>query len=356
MATDACRPQQSSISNVKRTFRQVARRGVKRVLANRGYRLQRVAENGDSWTTKFYDDATPTPPGAAEYLKPDNPRLIELRAAYEALEWPVRDRALWRDEGLSWIDLEHFRGDNPYVWHYRDAEQRTSELKYFVFLSYVLERDPNSLVSKLGEDGAFGCWTYRFPGYPPCSRDLLDSVNELYFLDRNLAIFSASQLRVLDIGAGYGRLAHRVGVSTPGLTDYTCVDAIPESTFLSEYYAAYRKISPPVRVVPLPDVPSLEPGAFDIAFNVHSFSEIPLTAVEWWVDRLVDLRVPKLFLVPNEPEGFLTTEPDNSRLDYGAALAASGYELVVEERKFLDDAVRGLMGIEDRYCLFERRA
>jgi SAM-dependent methyltransferase len=329
---------------------------LERVLANRGYRLESAAGDGDNWINRFYDDSSALPAGAAEYLRDDNPRLVALRAAYEALDWPVSVRARWRDEGVAWTDLAHFRGDTPYVWHYRDRDRRTSELKYFVFLSYILGRDRKSLVTELGEDGAFGCWTYRFPGYPACSRDLLDSVNEIYFLDATTSLLSASPLRVLDIGAGYGRLAHRVGRSAAGLEDYACVDAIPESTFLCEYYVSFRELSPPVRVLPLPDVQALEPGSFDIAFNVHSFSEIPLVAVEWWVQQLVRLGVPKLFLVPNEPDGFLTLEPDQSRRDYGAVLSAAGYELIAEERKFIDEAVRELVGINDRYCLFQRQA
>ena len=85
------------------------------------------------------------------------------------------------------------------------------------------------LLPQLVEDGAFGAPIFDFPGRPPVSRDLLDSVNELLYLDRKLDIVDRSELRVLDIGAGYGRLAHRMAQLVPGLADYACVDAIPES-------------------------------------------------------------------------------------------------------------------------------
>lgn len=338
-------------------MRRLVRRGLDRVLAGQGYRLTPLGaeRRSDSWLDQLWDTSAPLPVGVEDELRSDNPRLAELREAYDALDWPVCQRGRWRDDVLHpWLDLRFFRGDNPYVWHYRDSEQRASALKFFVYLNYVLDRDDRSLVEKLGEDAAFGCWTYRFPGYPPCSRDLLDSVNELYFLDRQLSTFTRPGLRVLDIGAGYGRLAYRLAQSVDGVTDYCCVDAIAESTFLCEFYTGFREVVPPARVVTLPDVPSLEPESFDLACNAHSFSEMPRAAVEWWMDRVARLRVPHLFVVPNESQGFLTTECDRSRHDYGDVISAAGYELVAEEPKFTDEAIRGLIGIEDRYCLFRR--
>jgi SAM-dependent methyltransferase len=216
-----------------------------------------------------------------------------------------------------------------------------------------MDRDHRGLVASLGEDGAFGCWTYDFPGYPRCSRDLLDSVNELLFLDRTLSLFDQKGLRVLDIGAGYGRLAHRAAQALPGLADWCCVDAVPESTFLSEFYLAFRGVAPPTRVVALDEVPALEPGSFDLAVNVHSFSECTRAAIAWWMAELERLRVPRLFLVPNEPSGFLSTEPDGRRLDYLPVLESHGYHLSTEELVFNDPAVRALMDIHDRFCIFE---
>jgi hypothetical protein len=41
---------------------------------------------------------------------------------------------------------------------------------------------------------------------------------------------------VLDIGAGYGWLAHRMTQAYPELSDYCCVDAIPEATLTSSHF------------------------------------------------------------------------------------------------------------------------
>jgi hypothetical protein len=108
-----------------------------------------------------------------------------------------------------------------------------------------------------------------------------------------------------------------------------------------------------VSVVDLPDVPALPVGGFDLACNVHSFSECPLAAIEWWLDLLVRIEVPRIFVVPNEPEGFTSLEPDGAHLDFRAALEARGYSLTVEEKVFADAAVRELLGVEDRLCIFE---
>jgi len=290
----------------------------------------------------------------AQYLRSDNPRLLELRREYGRLDWPVRVHSRWEDSKVrSFLNLSYFRGDNIYIWHYRDGTART-ELLYYVFLRYILDQGGGPLLEALGEDGAFGCWTYRFPGHSSCSRDLLDSVNELMFLDRELSILSSSGIRVLEIGAGYGRLAHRFTQAVPTTADYCCVDAVAESTFLCEFYAGFRHVSPPVRVTPLVEVPSLIPNEFDLAINVHSFSECPLSAITWWMAQLQRIGVSKLFLVPNEPEGFLSSEPDGTRLDYLPVIQSHGFELRTEEHVLRDEAVRDLLDVRDRFCIFER--
>jgi len=338
--------------------------------------LQRDAARGDDpappdlrdepFDFRFHAAEDSLPPGAEEYLRSDNERLLALRDSYRRLDWPVTRHSRWRDDAVAgWLHLKYFRGDNIIMWHYRneasvgvadsdDERVRHNRLFYFSYLRYILDQAGGDLVELLGEDGAFGCWVYEFPGYPACSRDLLDSVNELLFLDKHLSVMSRTGLRILDIGAGYGRLAHRASQALRGLTDYCCVDAVPESTFLCEYYARFRSVAPPVRVTPLTEVPSLQPNQFDLAVNVHSFSECRLDAVEWWMSEVARLGVPYLFVVPNEPEGFLTTEEDSPRRDYRPAIESNGYRLVVDAPVVEDAAVRDALGIRDRFCLFER--
>lgn len=317
--------------------------------------LVRLSPEDRRYLTSLYDDSVPLPPGAEGELTRDNPRLRELREAYARSEIPALAASRWRDEAVrSFLDLRYFRGETLITWHYRELP-RITRLKYFLLLRYVEERDPRGLLSELGEDGAFGCWTYSYPGYDLVSRDLLESVNELAFIERELSVSERDRFSVLDIGAGYGRLAHRMTYAYPQLDDYCCVDAVPESSFVCDYYLRHRGCDR-ARVVGLHEVDgALEPGAFDLAVNIHSFPEMPFAAVEWWAGQLARLEVPRLLVVPNEPDELLTQEADGSRRDFLPLLEDAGYRLTAREPVIADAAVRELLPLPDQFHLFERR-
>jgi hypothetical protein len=301
-----------------------------------------------------YDASMPLPAGAEARLAPSHPRLAALRDAYQRTDLPVTVPSIWNDQLLTReLDLRYFRGESPFVFNYREWP-RAMTLKYFVFLEYVRGKDSAGLLERLGEDGAFGCWTFEYPGYPRVSRDLLDSVNEILFLDRHLGLLDGEALRVLDIGAGYGRLAHRM-VQAADVGDYCCVDAVPESTFLCEYYLEHRGCVPPARVVPLPAIgEEITPGSFDLAVNIHSFTECTHAAVAWWLDWLQRLRVPNLLIVPNDGPDLLSLESDRTRRDFAPLVEAAGYELAASEPVFDDPAVRELLRVPNQFLLFNR--
>jgi hypothetical protein len=304
----------------------------------------------------LFDTRVPLPPDADERLRSDHPRLLELRSAYDAVDLPVRVPSRWSPDRVdAFLDLRYFRGETLITWHYREAP-RVDELKYYVMLRYVRDRDPQGLLDRLEEDGRFGCWTYEYAGQPRVSRDLLESVNELQFLDRELGLSSRESLRVLDVGAGYGRLAHRMIGAFAGVTDYCCVDAIAESTFLSEYYLEHRGVVPPARVVPLHEMEATLEPSFDLAVNVHSFSECTLEAIEWWVGYLARLRVPELVIVPNDATELLSMEADGQRRDFLPLLQAAGYDRVTCEPVWDDPAVRQLLQNEDHFHRFTLRS
>ncbi len=317
--------------------------------------LVRLTAEDRRYLTTLYDDSVPLPPGAAEELTPSNPRLVDLRERYAALDLPVLSASRWNAGAVaSFLDLPWFRGETLITWHYRELP-RISALKFFVFARYIRDRDSHRLLERLDEDGQFGCWTFSYPGYGRYSRDLLESVNELEFLDRELDLSGRRGLRVLDIGAGYGRLAHRAVTAFPQIADWCCTDAVAESTFLSEYYLRHRDCTPPARVVVLDEVATaLEPGSFDLAVNIHSFPECTYDAVAWWVELLERLEVPQLFLIPNEPTDLLTLEPDGSRRGFMPLLEKAGYRLVKREPVIADPAVRELLRLDDHFHLFER--
>src|SRR5439155_5729846 len=116
--------------------------------------------------TQLYDDGAPLPSAAQDYLAEHSPRLQQLREAYADSRLPVTVPSLWNQEHLRRADLRYFRGESPYLWNYREWP-RAMVLKYFIWTEYVARLDSRGLLQQLGEDGAFGCWTFDYPGYPP---------------------------------------------------------------------------------------------------------------------------------------------------------------------------------------------
>ena len=318
----------------------------------------KLSEDDKQAIRQFYDDSVPLPADAGERLRWDHPELVALRERYAALGWPVCSHVQWGTGSQDWIrkTFQYFRGETPYVWQYRELPKIT-RLKFFVFLRYVLTQDHAGLIEKLGEDGAFGCWRYEYPGHPAISRDLLDSVLELAYLDRQLGVLSKTDFKVLDIGAGYGRLAHRMLEACPGVSDYACVDAIAESSYLCQYYMEQRGLAERARVVPLDEVPTaLEPNHFDLAINIHSFSECTLEAVQWWIDQVVRLKIPYFLIIPNHPEQLLSNEGGGVRKDFRAYLEQAGYEQANSEVLIQDPAVKQVIDLHDQFFLFQLRS
>lgn len=298
----------------------------------------------------------PLPDGAADYLRRDHPRLAELRERYRALGGAIVERSTWSDELLrSEVDLGGFRGDNAYVWQFRD---RNSEVNFLLAAYYARSIDRLGLLDRCTEDGLFGAYTFEVGEGLRVSRDLLDSVLEIHFLERHLGLSQRAGVRVLDIGAGYGRLAHRLATGLPALGACLCVDAVAESTFVSEYYLRFRGVGDRARVVPLDEIDAaLEREPVDLAVNVHSWSECTLGAVEWWLDLLARHRVRHLMIVPNsEDHGgtrLTSIEPDRSHRDVLPALGARGYRQLACEPKYLDPAVQRHGVSPTRHWLFE---
>jgi SAM-dependent methyltransferase len=306
------------------------------------------------YLSSLYDDSLALPEGAAGELSGDNPRLLEIKAAYAALDLPVLTPSRWNESAVSsFLDLQWFRGESLFYWHYRELPRITA-LKYFVWLGYIQRRDEPDFLDRLDEDGAFGCWTFDYTGHGRVSRDLLESVNEILFLERELKLSARTGFSVLDIGAGYGRLADRMSAALPNVTDYCCVDAVAEATFLSGYYLRHRARVPPARVVRLDHFEAeVEPGDFDLAVNIHSWPECTYAAVDWWVSHLERLAVPNLLVIPNEPTELLSLEPDGRRLDLIPLLESAGYNLVKREPVIDDAATRELLRLHDHFHLFE---
>ena len=295
----------------------------------------------------------------------DVSKLRDLRQGYARVDLPIAIHSAWGSRGATdtqadfgfgefVVDLRYFRGDNVYVWSCAPSDPLAARLRYFIYADAVRRKDAKKLLNSLGEDGAFGCITFEFPGLGRVSRDLMDSVVEINFLHKHLNILARDDLRVLDIGAGYGRMAHRMLSANPRIKSYTCVDAVPESTFLCDYYLKHRGLQDRAQVIPMNALEQrLKNGSYDLAMNIHSFSECTYAAIEWWLLKLQKLGVRHLLIVPNHFEQFLSTEPNHERRDFAPLLKQIGYREIAREPVLDDAAVRGLLGVDNNMFLFE---
>jgi len=287
-------------------------------------------------------------PEVLQYLQSSNPRLQQLASRYT--EANLFENSFWKAKK---IDLLNFRGEWNYLAQLDYAE---TERKYLMTAAYVAALDDQQFLERLSEDSLFGAVTIKVMDDLIISRDLLDSVLEIRFLSRQLKLDSEQRYVCLDIGAGYGRFAHRFTALFPKSQIY-CVDGVAVSTFLCEFYMRYRKCNDRAEAIPLYEMSRLSNVKIDFATNIHSWSECPLSAVKYWLDLLTDLRVPFLFVVPNwldEQQMFLTIEPDGSRVSFLPEIERHGYRLKVIERKFGNSRMMAKYGIFDApYVIFE---
>lgn len=280
-------------------------------------------------------DGPSLPIGAHQYLRLDSPRLKELRERYRS--HPAAAHSHWDEHHLlAGFDLRQFRRDSHYVWQGRWTKPET----YLLTAFYLREHDSLGLLARLTEDGLFGATTVPFENGYLLSRDLLDSVNEINLIARWFGLAPESAFAVLDIGAGYGRLAHRLVDSLANAT-ITCVDAVPISTFLCEYYVRFRALGQRAEVLTLDRAEDALAGRrFDLVTNIHSFSECPCSAIQWWLQCLNTVKVNKLLIVPNDGEQLLSIEPDGTRRNFEPLLQRHGWQPSRKEPIYLSEAVR----------------
>jgi putative sugar O-methyltransferase len=288
-------------------------------------------------------------PSATRYLQFSNPRLQELSSRYA--EAQLFDNSFWKAKK---IDLMNFRGE----WNYlAQLDYAGTERKYLMTSAYVAALDDQKFLERLSEDSLFGAITIKLLDDLIISRDLLDSVLEIRFLSRQLKLDIEDTNVCLDIGAGYGRFAHRFTALYPKSQVY-CVDGVAVSTFLCEYYTRFRMCDDRAKTIPLYEMSRLSNIKVDFATNIHSWSECPLSAVSYWLELLADLQVTFLFVVPNwldEKQMFLTVEPDGNRVSYLPEIERHGYRLKVMERKYGNSRMMAKYGIFNApYVLFEK--
>jgi hypothetical protein len=287
--------------------------------------------------TSLLDELASKPP-SAEPPEPPAPMIVDtawlrqLSVGYRA--HPLTKLGGYWDSGYtSELDLTDFRGDNHYVWQRRAF----GEVNYLTTILYARSHDGHGVLDRIDEDGAFGAQSLELEGRL-YSRDLVESANELNFLLDHLPAGDLRPLRLVDVGAGYGRLAHRLATVVRDAEIY-CTDGIAVSTAICDAYIRYRNLTDRVTVVPLTRLHSIA-TPIPVATNVHSFSEMSYEAVAWWLDWLVDVGVRWLFVVPNLPGPSLVDGRSFEDL-----LDARGFELAATRPKYDDPLV-------DRYALY----
>jgi putative sugar O-methyltransferase len=250
---------------------------------------------------------------------------------------------VWDKKHLRNLDVKKFRGDNVYVWQtriYRDVN-------YFLSYIYALKIDKLGLHTKFSESGLFGAETFTFHD-KLVSRDLIDSIIELNYLEEKLHLSNIKNLHIIDIGAGYGRLAKRI---QEGFEDVrvSCIDAIPVSTCLSRFYLDEYIQNGSVAVHQLDSVEAIPRGNIKLAINIHSFSEMTMNSVQYWVDFLVAKEVEYLFVVPNGPGLTL-----NDGRDFGVLFDKAGYRIIGKDSKYVDADFAKFAIYPSNYYLLKR--
>jgi SAM-dependent methyltransferase len=122
------------------------------------------------------------------------------------------------------------------------------------------------------------------------TRPFLDSNTEWRFLERYLP---AGDMGVLDIGAGYGRLARflsRIERFKPVFT----VDAVPVSTWLCEQYCAGSKVETLTLRKFEERYTALD---LDVVINIHSWNECTYAQVARWLEYVLKTKAFYLFTV-----------------------------------------------------------
>ena len=267
-------------------------------------------------------------------INPDE--LASLEGAYDKflpIKHPLWGK--WKDK----IDGSNFRADSAYVSQLVDSNIQ----QYVNAFDYVIKAR-EWMMSHVNEDGAFGCQTFTRRG-KVFSRDLLDSVLEISFLRDYLGI-DGSQPKILDIGAGYGRLAHRL--SEFGQHNVGCIDAVAKSTLICKGYAGFRHW--PWFTYSLTDAELALHGT-DIATNIHSWPEATPQSIEWWMSKLADANIKHLFVVPHNDNWQCWAE-DGSRPEFWSIIKKYGYTPTHSRSKF----PIGFDGpFQTVYQLFERK-
>lgn len=297
---------------------------------------------------------TQVPPALASRLRLDDPALEALRSRYRACDPAVTTPLLWEHGTLDDAALSAFRGETAYVWQRRGALRSVNAYALAAYHLFGLAGSRTAeRFAGLDEDGRFGAAVYEVAGRR-VSRDLLDSLAELDCIDRELGLGPGGVTSILDIGAGYGRLAHRALTAFPEIERVVCTDAVPESTYLCGLYLAHRGVAERALVAPLDGIDAaLDAAPVQLALNIHSFSECRPQAIAWWLKLLARHQVQWLLVAPNALDHGGRELLTNDRRPFGQLIEQAGYRPRAVLPKYRDPVVQRYGLSPTMYHLFE---
>jgi SAM-dependent methyltransferase len=200
----------------------------------------------------------------------------------------LSELAMWEDwQDIVRRSLPNFCASPIYV------QQRSQTQDEFESAAqYVAELPRKYDLDGKTRDARFGGLVRTTKACGDVTRMWIDSNVEIDFLQRSLHPTPLSSQRILDIGAGYGRLAVAMA---PLVKSYACVDPVPISTGLCKMYTA--QYTPRAKVWELADFCAAADLAADLAINIHSWNECSLTQVGRWLEKIK--LIPHLFTVSN---------------------------------------------------------
>lgn len=181
------------------------------------------------------------------------------------------------------------------------------------------------------KDKPFGVepWLVNTKHYGKVSRAWLETNREIDIISQHVDI---NGLSILDVGAGYGRLA---SVLSKHVKNYIATDAVEISTSICKYYT--QLYNAPVQVMSLSDLfiayKTNTLPKFDLAINVHSWNECNKDTIEQWLNFLKDIKVPYLFTVAH---------PTDNVSYYGAYRGGNFKPLLEQQYNLLHHSLDGL--------------
>ena len=203
------------------------------------------------------------------------------------------DTGLWTEWQATVMDgLPNYCADRLFV-----LQSCTNPAEVEHVLSIVKRNGELIDVDGSQRDAQYGAMLFDTK-YGKVTRMWADSNVEYDFLQRHLNKFFLQNATVMDVGAGYGRLA--VSMS-PHVKQFIAVDSIPVSVACCKDYVATWARTDNIQILSVEDlylmykqnkVPKIE-----LAMNIHSWNECSLETIEEWLQTLVKFNTDFLFTV-----------------------------------------------------------